>query len=119
MADKATALPLEESGWDSATITEFNDLVTMRQKFKQDEDQAKSFRATVDAKIESMLLQIGPQAKLQLGTVVVERVISSSASKLSPQKLLEAGVSASTIKACTEPGTSYSYVLVKDRSKAT
>ena len=143
MATQPTAVPLEQTIWTPDEQAEFARLVRERQQWKMAESiswaptdalvdlcravvsirfnhpkmtdkQIEECRKDYDKRIESMLLLPGAPEDVRFDQWDIQRAEGSSGSKLDPKRLLELGVSASTIQQATVAGKSYSYVLVKE-----
>lgn len=112
MIDK-TVVDINELGLSD--INQFVKLVAERQEWKLQEDEAAKERKRIDKEIEETLTQAGLDntSVVSTGDWLTERVFSKSADKLEPHRLLELGVSATTIKAATVEGKQFSYILVK------
>lgn len=109
------------AAWGHAEQIAFEHLVASRQEAKALEDRSKRAREEIDEQLEAFLLMIGQPVRVQTPEVpdlhpaaIVQRVESRSADRIDGKLLLERGVSAATVKACTVEGKPYSYILVKN-----
>lgn len=75
------------------------------------EMKSKERKDELKVEIEAALLVVG-EKKLKVGNLTAIQCNGSTASKLDKHQLVEAGVDPDTIKACTVPGTKYTYVQV-------
>lgn len=96
----------------------FGQLCEKRQILHDEITFRESRQKALDEQIEAALAVAGVE-KVVWEDRPVQIVHKSGSAKLVPEKLLEAGVPASTIAACTTVGAGYSYLLIGKPKKET
>lgn len=97
---------------------DFGRLCEQRQILYDEITFRESRQKALDEQIEAALAVAGVE-KVIWEDRPVQIVHKSGSAKLVPEKLLEAGVPASTIAACTTVGAGYSYLLIGKPKKET
>lgn len=115
--DEISGIVEDAANFPQLAELEFSQLVDEKVQVDDQFKQLKARQKELGAAIEAALAVINRKA-IHYGSVTVTVVNSQSASQVSRQKLLDAGVSADVIAECTEPGNPFSYVkIMKDKGK--
>ena len=89
----------------------FDRLIEERISLKEMQKQVETDIKEIDEKLQNYFADSSSK-KVQTGNVVAQLCHNPGQSKLSRELLLEKGVAASVIAACTVQGKSYDYILV-------
>lgn len=117
MAEKEKVAVPEWDQLELLRLSEFGELAIKRHQKKQALVRLEAEIRELDDHLNPLLGAVGV-GSVRVGNLTVKRVDSTSPSKLDKQLLLEHGVAADTIVACTVPGKPYSYVqTVEDKVK--
>src|SRR5271170_784043 len=106
MAKKEKALVREFNEFPDLVEVEFDQLVRDYRAAHLAEVEAKATKDRLKVDIESWL-DIAQQKSLRVGNLIAVKMGGSSPSQLDTHLLMQAGVDADVIVACTIPGTPY------------
>jgi hypothetical protein len=104
--------PQDWSKFPDLQAMEFDALITEYRRAHDAEEWGKATKKSLSPQIQAALLIVGQKSvKVNNMTALVSN--GSTAERIDANKLLLAGVSADIIKACTIPGTRYTYAQVR------